>query len=99
VAGCLLSRPEALSSNPSATKKSAKIAVNFLMAPIESVIRRHPDSLCLVGRIHCRTHGCKGSLLKVREEKYKGEHGGHRGVCQQREGAFLSQVLLKHMLI
>jgi hypothetical protein len=30
------------------------------------------------GRIHGRTCGCKGSLLKVREEKYKREHGGHR---------------------
>jgi hypothetical protein len=27
-------------------------------------------------RIHGRTWGCKGSFLKIREEKYKGEHGG-----------------------
>jgi hypothetical protein len=28
--------------------------------------------------VSIRTHGCKGSLLKVRKGKYKGELGGHR---------------------
>jgi hypothetical protein len=30
-------------------------------------------------RIHGRTRGCKVSLLGVREEKYKGKHGGGPG--------------------
>jgi hypothetical protein len=30
----------------------------------------------LHGRIHGRTCGCKGRLLKVRDGKYKREHGG-----------------------
>jgi hypothetical protein len=33
--------------------------------------------LCILkGKIHGRTHGCKWSLLKVREGKYKREQGG-----------------------
>jgi hypothetical protein len=46
------------------------------MVLVHSVIRRLPNSLCPLGRMHGRTHGCKGSLLKVRGEKYKGKHGG-----------------------
>jgi hypothetical protein len=49
-----------------------------LMALVQSVIRRLPNSLCPMGRIHGRTHGCKWSLLKVREGKYKREHEGPR---------------------
>jgi hypothetical protein len=49
----------------------------------------------LCGRIHGRTCGCKGSLLKVREGKYKGEHGG----AQVREHASLVHVLLELTLI
>jgi hypothetical protein len=41
-----------------------------------------------------RIHGRKGSLLKVREGKYKGEHDRHRWSLLT-ERAFLSQVLLK----
>jgi hypothetical protein len=37
-------------------------------------MRKLPNSLCLTGRIHSRTYGCKWSLLKVRKGKYKGEH-------------------------
>jgi hypothetical protein len=43
---------------------------------VESMIRGLPNSLGPWGRIHGRTQGCKWSLLKVREEKYKMEHGG-----------------------
>jgi hypothetical protein len=39
---------------------------------MQSVIRRLPNSLRLWGRIHGRTRGCKWSLLKDREGKYKG---------------------------
>jgi hypothetical protein len=35
----------------------------------------------LHGRIYGRTHGCKETLLKVREEEYKEEHDG----CRWRE--------------
>jgi hypothetical protein len=55
------------------------------MALVQSVIRRLPNPLCPVGRIHHRTHGCKGSLLKVREEITEGSMVGAGGVCQQRE--------------
>jgi hypothetical protein len=47
----------------------------MLTALVQSVIRRLPNSLCPAGRIHRRTRGHKWSLLKVREGKYKGEHG------------------------
>jgi hypothetical protein len=46
------------------------------------------------GRIHGRTCECKGSLLKVRKGKYKGEHGRSRWslpaerVCFCFSGAF-----------
>jgi hypothetical protein len=39
----------------------------------------------LSGRIHGRTHGCKGSLLKVREGKCKGELGGVQVESRGRE--------------
>jgi hypothetical protein len=45
------------------------------------------------GRIHDRTHGYKWSLLKVREGKYKREHGGN--LEAEEESASLLQVLLK----
>jgi hypothetical protein len=48
--------------------------VCVLMMLVESVIRRLQNSLCLKGRIHRRTHGCKWNLLKVRKVKYKREH-------------------------
>jgi hypothetical protein len=50
-----------------------------LMALVLSVIRKLPNSLCL-GRIHGRTCGCNGSLLKVREGKYKGGMVGTDGI-------------------
>jgi hypothetical protein len=34
---------------------------------VQSVIRRLPNSLCPVGRIHGKTCGCKWSLLKLKE--------------------------------
>jgi hypothetical protein len=37
------------------------------------MIRRPPNSLCPPGRIHSKTHGCKGSLSKVRKGKFKRE--------------------------
>jgi hypothetical protein len=46
-----------------------------------------------LGRIHDRTSGCKWSLLRVREGKYKMEHGGPSGIWRPREW-----VLLKLML-
>jgi hypothetical protein len=58
-----------------------------LRALVQSVIRRLPNSLCPVGRIHCRMHGCKWSLLKVGEKikiKIKvGEHGEAHVVARQ----------------
>jgi hypothetical protein len=44
----------------------------LLTAPVQSVIKRLLNSLCST----VRNPGSKGSLLKVREGKYKGEHGG-----------------------
>jgi hypothetical protein len=70
----------------------------MLTTLMQSVIRSLPKSLCLAGGIHGRTRGCKGSLLKVKEEKYKREHGGHRwGLLTER--ASLLRVLLKFTLI
>jgi hypothetical protein len=43
---------------------------------VQSVIRRLPDSLYPMGRIHHKTHEYKWSLLKVRKGQYKGEHAG-----------------------
>jgi hypothetical protein len=45
------------------------------MALVQSVIMRLPILRIPPERIHSRTHGCKGSLLKVREDKYKEKHG------------------------
>jgi hypothetical protein len=41
------------------------------------------------GRIHSRTHGRKGSLLKVREGNYKREPGGARVESACRESVLL----------
>jgi hypothetical protein len=41
------------------------------------------------GRIHGRTHGYKGSLLKVREGKYKREHDGAHLESAGRESMLL----------
>jgi hypothetical protein len=49
--------------------------VILLTAPVQSTTRL-ANSLCPLGRICGRTHGCKRSLLKVRKGKYKGEHSG-----------------------
>jgi hypothetical protein len=38
-----------------------------------------------MGRIHGRTHGCKWSLLKGREGKYKGSMVGTGGILRPRE--------------
>jgi hypothetical protein len=64
----------------------------------ESVIEDF-QSLCVHGRIHGRTHGCKWRLFEVREGKYKREHGGAQVVSGGRECAGLLHVLLKLMLI
>jgi hypothetical protein len=45
-------------------------------------MRRLPNSLYAIGRIHHRTQRCEGSLLKVRELRGgggKGGKGGHGG--------------------
>jgi hypothetical protein len=42
-----------------------------------------------------RTHGCKWSLLKVREGKYKREHDDPGGIWKQRECVSVLQVPLK----
>jgi hypothetical protein len=42
------------------------------------------------GRIHGRTHGCKGRLLKVKEGKYKREHGGAQMESGGRESMLFS---------
>jgi hypothetical protein len=59
----------------------------ILTALVQSVIRRLPNSFCPSGRIHGRTHGCKWSLLKIRNGKYKGKHGGAQvgSGCRERE--------------
>jgi hypothetical protein len=41
------------------------------------------------GRIHGRIHGCKGSLLKVKEGKYKGKHGEAQVEAGSQESVFL----------
>jgi hypothetical protein len=46
----------------------------MITALVQSVIRRLPNSLCPTRK----NHGCKRSLLKVREGKYKREHGRYR---------------------
>jgi hypothetical protein len=48
------------------------------------------------GRIHGKTRGYKWSLLKVREEKYKREHGEAQVESGVGEHASLLQMLLKH---
>jgi hypothetical protein len=48
----------------------------LLTAAVQSVIKRLPNSLFQPGRIHGRTYGHKGSLLNVKEAKYKKELGG-----------------------
>jgi hypothetical protein len=50
------------------------------------------------GRIHYRTHGYKGSLLKVREEKNKGNHNGTKVEAGNWECVSALQVLLKPMI-
>jgi hypothetical protein len=46
-------------------------------------------------RIHGKTHECKGSLLKVREQKYKGKYGGAQVEAASQEQVSPFQVLLK----
>jgi hypothetical protein len=65
----------------------------MLMVLVQAVVRRLPDSLCPIGRIHSRTCGGKGGLLKARKGKCKGEQVGTGGVCWQRGSGFPSQVL------
>jgi hypothetical protein len=52
----------------------------MLKALVQSMIRRHPNSLCPEGRIHCRTCGYKWGLLKVRKGKEE------QGVAQMESG-------------
>jgi hypothetical protein len=50
------------------------------------------------GRIHDRTCGYKGSLLKIRERKYKGEHGGCRqSLLADRASFFFSGTFKTYM--
>jgi hypothetical protein len=62
----------------------------------KSVFRRLPNS-CPEGRIQDRTRGCKWSLLKVRDGKYKGKHSETQ-VEARRERVSAFQVLLKPKL-
>jgi hypothetical protein len=75
--------------------------------PIHNLVLSADSGVCdqktskffvLCGRIHGRTHGYKWSLLKIREGKYKGEHGGAQVESGGREHASPFQVLLKPML-
>jgi hypothetical protein len=64
------------------------------------VTRRLPNTLCLAGKNPSQECECKWSLLKVREGKYKREHGGHRWYLEaERESPSLLQMLLKPTLI
>jgi hypothetical protein len=56
---------------------SQAFVILLVTALVQSVTGRLTDSLSGWGRIHGRTRGCKGSLLKVREGKYEREQGGH----------------------
>jgi hypothetical protein len=56
------------------------------------VIRRIPK------RIHGRTCGYKGSLLKVREERFKRKHVGAQVEATSPESISALQVLLKPMI-
>jgi hypothetical protein len=53
----------------------------------------------LCGRIYGRTHECTGGLLKVRERKYKGDHGGAQVEFGGRESMLFFLILLKLILI
>jgi hypothetical protein len=61
--------------------------VILLTAPVQSTTRL-ANSLCPLGRICGRTHGCKRSLLKVRKGKYKGEHSGHQWNLEAKRASF-----------
>jgi hypothetical protein len=64
---------------------------------VQFVIRRLPNSLCSIGRIHPRTHGCKWSLLKVRERKYKREQGEVQVDSKDRKSVFLFPSCFKNL--
>jgi hypothetical protein len=68
------------------------------MALVQSVIRRLPNSLYPVGRIHYRTHGHRWSLLKVRKEKYRQAWWGPCRSGKLRELVSALHVLLKPMI-
>jgi hypothetical protein len=59
------------------------------------VIRSLSNSLCPTGRIHGRTHGCKGSLLKIRKGKFKRELGGCRWNLEANRACFSPPHTLK----
>jgi hypothetical protein len=61
----------------------------LLPAGMESVLEDFQILCVLWRRIHHRTHGCKWSLLKVREGKRKREHGGHRHLQEERKRMLL----------
>jgi hypothetical protein len=63
------------------------------------VIRRPPNSYVPLGRIHCRAHGYKGSLLNVREREIQRGAWWAQVESGSRERCFLSQILLKLTLI
>jgi hypothetical protein len=54
--------------------KQLRSLILLLKVLVQSVIR-FPNSLYPWGRLHGRTRGCKWSLLKGKEGKYKGDHG------------------------
>jgi hypothetical protein len=56
---------------------------------VQSVIRRLPNLCFQWGGIHGRTNGHKWSLLKVREEKYKGKHDGTQVEDRSQERVFV----------
>jgi hypothetical protein len=59
------------------------------MALVQSVIRRLPNPFYPTRKNHGRTHGCKGSLLKGREEKYRGKHVGAQVEAESQGRVFL----------
>jgi hypothetical protein len=60
----------------SSPEGSNLILMTFLMALVQVCDQKTSKFFVPRGRICGRTCGCKWNLLEVREEKYKGKHGG-----------------------
>jgi hypothetical protein len=77
-------------------KRDNLVSMRFLGTAEWCLWSKDFQILCVLqGRIHLRTYGCKWSLLNVKEDKYKREHGG---VQMESGGRFLFQMLLKPVL-